>query len=155
MQALIQTNGMESRHRLEQFIGQNVCKVKIFTEAVATNMKKSIRTKITERQTYSSALTAYRAVFIWIQFILEDSKLGVHWTLTYKENWQAVRYISLQSVIADVAFMDLCYSWGCVHLSICTVHPNCKEMSINNIDVQTIGIMHELLTTLTPQFYFS
>ena len=62
MQALIQTNGMESRHKLEQFIGQNVCKVKIFTEAVATNMKKNIRTKITERQSYRSALTAYRAV---------------------------------------------------------------------------------------------
>lgn len=56
MQALIQTNGMESKHKLEQFIGQNVCKVKIFTEAVASNMKKNIRTKITERQTYSSAL---------------------------------------------------------------------------------------------------
>lgn len=64
MQALIQTNGMESSHKLEQFIEQNVCKVKIFTEAVATNMKKNIRTKITERQTYSSALTAYREVFI-------------------------------------------------------------------------------------------
>ena len=155
MQALIQTNGMESSHKLEQFIEQNVCKVKIFTEAVATNMKKNIRTKITERQTYSSALTAYREVFIWIQFILEDSKLGVHWTLTYKENWQPVRYISLQSVRADVAFMNLCYSWGCVYLSICTTHPNRREMSINNIDVQTTGIMHELLTTLIPQFYFS
>ena len=64
MQALIKTNGMESSHKLEQFIEQNVCKVKIFTEAVATNMKKNIRTKITERQTYSSALTAYREVFI-------------------------------------------------------------------------------------------
>ena len=28
MQALIQINGMESKHKLEQFIGQNICKVK-------------------------------------------------------------------------------------------------------------------------------
>lgn len=64
MQALIQINGMESKHKLEQFIGQNICKVKIYTEAVVMNVKKNIKTKITERQTCSSALTAYREVFI-------------------------------------------------------------------------------------------
>lgn len=64
MQALLQINAMESGHKLEPFTGQNICKVKIYTEAVVMNVKKNIRTKITERQTYSSALTAYGEVFI-------------------------------------------------------------------------------------------
>lgn len=62
MQTLIHINDIESSHRLKQFIGQNICEVKIYTEAAAMNVKENIRTKITER--HSSVLIAYREVFI-------------------------------------------------------------------------------------------
>lgn len=118
------------------------------------NVKENIRTKITERQTCSSALTGYGEVFVWFWFILEDSKMGVHWTLTYKENWQPVRYISLQ--LLELMLPSRIYGTPgdvCVCLSV-QAHSSCREMSINSIGFESTGIMYKWLRTLTLKFSF-
>lgn len=63
MQALIPIHAIKSSHKLEQFIVQNICKVKIYTEAVAVNVKENIEQRSLKGR-LTSALTAYREVFI-------------------------------------------------------------------------------------------
>lgn len=63
MQALIPICDFKSSHKREQFIVQSVCKVKICTGS-SYECEGKYKIEITERQTYSSALTVYREVFI-------------------------------------------------------------------------------------------
>jgi hypothetical protein len=95
-----------------------------YTETAVMNVKKTVRTNIMERQTYSSALNAYREVFIWIWFILEDSEMGVHWSLTC---WEAAKYILFQLVQTDVTFMDLWHYQGYYYLSTYSCFTNTTE----------------------------
>lgn len=43
MQALIPIHDIKLSHKLEQLIVQNICKVKIYTEAVTMNVKENIK----------------------------------------------------------------------------------------------------------------
>lgn len=115
------------------------------------NVNKNIRTNITEWQTYGSVLTAHREVFIWIWFILEVSKMEVHWSLTC---WEAATYILPQLVQTDVTFMDLWNYQGYYYQSTYACFANTTEKKEKNTDHNYTGRMHKLQSYLNSKYHF-